>query len=325
MTQSACDSIAGQLSLLPDVLIAPLKGPSLHQKIFISYSRADSEFAKRLDHDLDNAGFNSFLDQNDIPPGVPWDDAIQKALVASTTVVVVLSPESVASGNVLDEIGYALRADKRVIPVRLKPCETPLRINRIQYADFTVSYDAGLTQLITALKGEVTLPIRVEPGQLATPKPPVPPPAPPPKQEQPVQPPAPPRTQSNNSRVLWIAVLVALALVVAGILIWRSVHTEPPVTSTTPTDTGTTTSASSGTSATQGTTETTPSGTTGTTSTASSTTATTTPAKPEVRPRPPQRPFVCDEDRLPVCCRDSFDPAECRKCKKKLDIPDRCD
>jgi hypothetical protein len=39
-------------------------------------------------------------------------------------------------------------------------------------------------------------------------------------------------------------------------------------------------------------------------------------------------PFVCDEDDerdLPACCRGSTNPVECRKCKTKLGIADRCD
>ena len=289
----------------------------MHQKIFISYSRADSEFAKRLDHDLDNAGFDSFLDQNDIPPGVPWDDAIQKALVASTTVVVVLSPESVSSGNVLDEIGNALRVGKRVIPVRYKVCEIPLRINRLQYADFTGGYDAGLAQLITAIKGEL--------ATQAIQLPPPPPPAI--KQRDPEPAAAQPRPQS---RVLWIAILITLALLGAGFLIWRSAHPAPPAVGTDQPPTGTsstqpdtsTTEPSSNTTATTNTSTQTVTSTTETVAT--NTVATIAPHRPVQRPPPPPA-FVCDEDKLPACCRDSSNPVECRKCKKKLDIADRCE
>lgn len=49
---------------------------------FISYGRADSkEFAIKLYHCLTKAGFNIWLDQNDIPLGVDFqnqiDDGIQ--------------------------------------------------------------------------------------------------------------------------------------------------------------------------------------------------------------------------------------------------------
>jgi len=41
----------------------------------------------------------------------------------------------------------------------------------------------------------------------------------------------------------------------------------------------------------------------------------------EVPPPPPQ----CVPENLPECCRDSPDPAECRKCKKTADIRDHCE
>ena len=47
---------------------------------FVSYSRTDSEFALRLAQDLKAADANIWLDQLDIPPGKPWDDAIEDAL-----------------------------------------------------------------------------------------------------------------------------------------------------------------------------------------------------------------------------------------------------
>jgi hypothetical protein len=125
--------------------------------------------------------------------------------------------------------------------------------------------------------------------------------------------------------VLWIAVLITLALIGAGVLIWRSVHTEPPHTITTPTDTSTTT-ATTHTGPALSTDATTAIDNSHTTTTAPLTagvSSTTTTASPTTHS--PAAAFVCDEDKLPVCCRDATDPAECRKCKKKLDLPDRCE
>ena len=48
---------------------------------FISYSREDSEFAFRLANDLKVAGADVWLDQLDILPGRPWDNAIEDALM----------------------------------------------------------------------------------------------------------------------------------------------------------------------------------------------------------------------------------------------------
>jgi hypothetical protein len=47
---------------------------------FISYSRADGEFALKLANDLRTNGVNIWLDQIDIPPGARWDRAVENAL-----------------------------------------------------------------------------------------------------------------------------------------------------------------------------------------------------------------------------------------------------
>ncbi|NIV92430.1 hypothetical protein GWN42_06400 [candidate division KSB1 bacterium] len=51
--------------------------------------------------------------------------------------MVILSPTSVASENVMDEVGFALEEKKRIFPVLYRRCKIPFRIRRIQRSDFT--------------------------------------------------------------------------------------------------------------------------------------------------------------------------------------------
>src|SRR5688572_6184290 len=104
---------------------------------FISYSRAHSAFVVRLARDLKSAGFDVWLDQLDIPKGARWDDAIEAAVEKSSTFMIVLSPESIESQNVKDELSYAIDAGKHILPVVIQPCNIPLRLRRFQYVDFT--------------------------------------------------------------------------------------------------------------------------------------------------------------------------------------------
>jgi hypothetical protein len=60
-------------------------------KTFICYTRADSEFVRRLAEDLRNSDADIWLDQWDVPPGQRWDRAIEAALKACGNVIVVLS------------------------------------------------------------------------------------------------------------------------------------------------------------------------------------------------------------------------------------------
>ncbi|MCZ6672424.1 MAG: toll/interleukin-1 receptor domain-containing protein, partial [Verrucomicrobia bacterium] len=124
-------------------------------RFFVSYARADEEFVLKLDQDLRAAGVNLWLDQLDIDPGKHWDRAIEEALKTCQGMLVVLSPASVESKNVLDEMSYALGEEKKIIPVLYLKCDIPWRLGRLQFVDFTGSYDTGFTQLLRFIRKAV--------------------------------------------------------------------------------------------------------------------------------------------------------------------------
>jgi len=116
--------------------------------IFISYSRANSEFTTRLARDLQKAGFPAWLDQLDIAAGSRWDDEVEKALHSCTVCLFVLSPEAMQSQNVKDEIGYAIDTGKVILPVMIKQCEIPFRLRRFQFVNcVSKPYAAGLNEI----------------------------------------------------------------------------------------------------------------------------------------------------------------------------------
>lgn len=120
-------------------------------RYFFSYAREDSDFVLRLAKELRVAGANLWLDQLDIVGGQHWDRAIEAALRACTGMIIVLSPNSVVSDNVMDEVAYALEQRKLVVPVLYQDCDFPFRLRRVQYIDFTQSFESGCTQLLRAL------------------------------------------------------------------------------------------------------------------------------------------------------------------------------
>lgn len=121
---------------------------------FFSYSRTDSEFALRLAGDLKAAGLNVWLDQLDIVPGQQWDRAVEEQLTRSPRMLVILSPSSVESANVMDEVSFALEQRKTVIPIIHENCKIPFRLRRVQHVDFTKDYARGLNDLLKALGPE---------------------------------------------------------------------------------------------------------------------------------------------------------------------------
>jgi hypothetical protein len=115
---------------------------------FFSYSRDDLEFVLRLAKDLKKAGANVWMDKLDIHPGQPWQRKIDEALSTCRRVLVILSPSSVDSDNVMGEVTVALDEKKEVIPVLYRECRVPLRLRLLQYADFRSDYSQGLAELL---------------------------------------------------------------------------------------------------------------------------------------------------------------------------------
>jgi hypothetical protein len=121
------------------------------QTAFFSYCRDDSEFALRLAEDLKAAGANVWLDQLDIEPGQRWARAVQDALTNCHRLLVILSPSSVNSTNVEDEVVFALEEHKTVIPALYRDCKVPFQLRPFQYVDFRSDYARGLKTLLKTL------------------------------------------------------------------------------------------------------------------------------------------------------------------------------
>ena len=126
---------------------------------FLSYSRADEVFALRLAADVRRAGISLWVDQLDIRPSEHWDRAVEQAVRDCRGIVVILSPRSVASDNVADEISFAIDGGKGVLPIMIERCNLPLRIARMQVIDATGDYQKAAQQCVAELKrGRETVP-----------------------------------------------------------------------------------------------------------------------------------------------------------------------
>lgn len=105
-------------------------------QIFISYSRKDVDFARKLAASLSDLGADIWIDVEDIPAGMNWSYAIQQGLDQCDILLLVMSPESMNSKNVENEWQYVLDQGKSVIPIRWRPAKPHFQLNRLQYHDF---------------------------------------------------------------------------------------------------------------------------------------------------------------------------------------------
>ena len=122
-------------------------------QLFISYSRKDIAFARRLAGDLEKAGYTVWWDITDLRGGDDWVRVIPEAIETSDFVVVVLSPDSTASEWVRKEYTQALSLRKKIIPIMLRTTAVPFALNTINYLDFTSEQDyaESLNALLLAL------------------------------------------------------------------------------------------------------------------------------------------------------------------------------
>lgn len=120
-------------------------------KIFISYSRKDAKFTDRLATDLNARGIATWQDKRDIPAGSRWDREVGQALVECSHLLVVITPDSMDSENVLDEVNEALEKNKTIFPVLYKESSINFRLKRLNYIDFRVGYDEAFGRLLNEM------------------------------------------------------------------------------------------------------------------------------------------------------------------------------
>jgi hypothetical protein len=120
-----------------------MKAMKASKKVFISYAPPDRNFAQELATQLSQEGLDVWLDAAELVPGDNYALAIGKALEQSDAMVVLLSPYSVASDLVRQEIEYALGSQKykdRLIPVLIRPTERiPWILSKLLRLDLTQS------------------------------------------------------------------------------------------------------------------------------------------------------------------------------------------
>jgi hypothetical protein len=122
------------------------------KKLFISYSHYDEAFVKKLAGHLTEQGNVVWWDYS-IKGGQEWDREIEKAINECHHFLVVLTPQAVDSKWVRQEILFADKKGKDIIPLLFRNCDTPFLIVEKQHISFvTQKYKTALNELIDLLK-----------------------------------------------------------------------------------------------------------------------------------------------------------------------------
>lgn len=129
-------------------------------KIFISYSRKDEKFARKLATSLSEQEVSLWIDVKDIPAGMKWSSAIQEGLDTCDVLILIVSPDALASTNVEDEWHYFMHKKKPIVPLLWRPVEEmPFQLHRIQYIDFRKDYSSAFKKLWATLQTLIESPL----------------------------------------------------------------------------------------------------------------------------------------------------------------------
>jgi WD40 repeat protein len=127
--------------------------------LFISYSRTDAEFVRRLHKAFEDHGADAWTDWEDIAPSADWMAEIYRAIEGANAFVFVLSPDSVRSEICGRELAHAAAHNKRIIPVvarAVDPDLVPDPARRPQWIPFDghEPFEQSFAKLETALESD---------------------------------------------------------------------------------------------------------------------------------------------------------------------------
>jgi WD40 repeat protein len=124
--------------------------------LFISYSRKDKEFVRRLDEALKRREREAWVDWEGIRPTEEFMGAIYGAIEAADTFVFVLTSDSISSTVCGLEIAHAAKHNKRLVPIVSRDVDAskvPEELARLNWILCRESddFEAAVETLVTAL------------------------------------------------------------------------------------------------------------------------------------------------------------------------------
>ncbi len=126
-------------------------------EVFVSYSRADSDFARKLNEALQIQGKTTWFDQESIASGSDFQQEIYRGIENSDNFLFIISPKSVNSPYCADEVEYAQKLNKRFVAVvhrEVSPQELHPALAKVQWIDFNQQnedFSANFSELVRTL------------------------------------------------------------------------------------------------------------------------------------------------------------------------------
>ncbi|MEK6281980.1 MAG: toll/interleukin-1 receptor domain-containing protein [Acidobacteriota bacterium] len=124
---------------------------------FISYSNQDESLAGLVHSELSRHGITAFMASASLVPGQHWSPEVLNNLRSSEWVILLASRAACSSVFVNQEIGGALLASKKLVPIvwDMSPTELPGWAREIQAVDLRGSTMIELQNQVSAIAGRI--------------------------------------------------------------------------------------------------------------------------------------------------------------------------
>lgn len=127
---------------------------------FVSYSRADEAFVRRLEAALRERGKDVWVDWDDIRPSADWRLKIYSGIESAKSFVAVLSSDLITSEVCREELEHAVESNKRIVPILhrgLDGREVPPELSAPNWIPFREAddFDRSLDVLIDTLETDL--------------------------------------------------------------------------------------------------------------------------------------------------------------------------
>ncbi len=122
---------------------------SPYSRVFLAYSYRDKDVASKLAERLRNLQFKVWLNDEQLTPGMNWEDRIHEAIENADIFLVLLSP-SVTSSPYLDfELNKVQKKeDIKILPVLLESTSIPSEIKNYPIINISEDKDAGIDKVV---------------------------------------------------------------------------------------------------------------------------------------------------------------------------------
>jgi hypothetical protein len=129
--------------------------PGHQHTVFIAYARTDGPAVHTIAERLRSTGIETRVDIEDIPIGGPWVTTLEDFIRNADTILFFITPAAMKSQWCLTEVEFAVRFNKRILPVLLEPVPDdviPLGLARLQYLIFTdINDERAFNTLVDAI------------------------------------------------------------------------------------------------------------------------------------------------------------------------------